>query len=261
MKFSIHIAVCSFVLMLGMPSCSENKESQEKLNSKDNSLDSKENLDITKNSKKLSSENSTEFFSLYAKENRESIISIETEFGQIKIQLFKDTPLHRANFLYLINKGYFNTTFFHRVSKGHVVQGGNSDSQQTAKMRGKIGMYKIENEISNHHFHKRGAVSAARSYKKNVEKDSNPFEFFISLGKVYSEAQLKIMAETYETAFNSKQVEIYTQQGGSPHLDYQHTVFGEVIEGMDVIEKINGVEVDRGEWPLNNIPIKIKILK
>lgn len=261
MEFSKHIKSWSLVMVIGIFSCSENGEIKGKINSLENKADLKTKSEIDKKSEKLSSENSTEFFSFYAEQHQESLVLIETEFGNIKIQLFKDTPLHRANFLFLINKGYFNSTFFHRVSKGHVIQGGNSDSQKTAKMRGKIGIYKIENEIGNNHFHNRGALSAARSYKKNEEKGSNPFEFFISLGRVYSEAQLKIMAETYNTDFNSKQIEIYTKQGGSPHLDYQHTVFGKVIEGMDVVEKINEVEVDSGEWPLSNIPIKTKILK
>lgn len=244
-----------------MFSCKQTPIESEELNSSHNIDIKKEEFSKKLTSKKLSSENSTEFLSLYGDQHKESIVEIKTEFGKIKIKLYEDTPLHRANFLFLINKGYFNTTFFHRVSKDHVIQAGNSDSPETANIRGKTGNYKIINEISNHHFHKRGALSAARSYKKNAEKDSNPFEFFISVGKTYSKAQLKIMAETYSTKFNTRQIQIYTKRGGSPHLDYEHTVFGEVIEGMDVVEKINSVEVDRGEWPLNNIPIQIKAIK
>ena len=181
---------------------------------------------------KLEQEELIPFLTQYGKENPETRVRITCEFGTIDLELYKDTPLHRANFIRLVKLGYFNTTFFHRVSPGFVVQGGNSDRTDTAKMRGKIGSYLIPSEFVSGHTHNRGALGAAKYAEQNVSKASSPFEFYI-----------------------------VQKKNGSHHIDRDHTVFGKVTSGMDVIDKINGVEIDDSEWPRKNIPIEIDIVE
>ena len=171
------------------------------------------------------------FLEKYGENNPENLVLISTSFGDIKVRLFNDTPLHRANFIRLVKMGYFNTTFFHRVAKDFVIQGGNSDRVATTKVRNRVGSFLIPSEFSNEHKHNRGAFSAAKYAEQNVSKASSPFEFFI-----------------------------VQSQRGAHHLDNDHTVFGEVISGMDVVDKIAQVEVDDKEWPRENVEMKIKIL-
>ncbi len=172
------------------------------------------------------------FLTQYGKENPEDKIRIKTRFGNIDVELFHDTPLHRANFIFLVKQDYFDETFFHRVAEGFVVQGGNSDNPSTNKKRHYIGDYLIPSEFEAGHKHVRGAFSAAKYAEQNVSKASSPFEFFI----VQSES-------------------------GAHHLDNEHTVFGKVVDGMDVVDEIAKVKVDEGEWPLQNIYLHVEIME
>lgn len=209
-----------------------------------------------------SDEEAVAFLKTYGKRNKERILKIETRFGTIKMRLYENTPLHRANMIYLVKEHqYFNGTWFHRVSKGHVIQAGNNDEYTLKSLRDKIGKYELPAEALGENLHKYGSVAMARSYKNNPDKESDPFEFYINLGQKYSEAQLDLMEEEYGITINSRQRQVYSTIGGSPHLDQEHTVIGEVIEGMGVVEAISEVATDSGEWPLENIGIKIFIQK
>ena len=168
----------------------------------------------------------------YGKENPEDKIRIHTRFGDIEVALFHDTPLHRANFIFLVKHDYFDETFFHRVAEGFVVQGGNSDNPSTNKKRHYIGDYLIPSEFEAGHKHIRGAFSAAKYAEQNVSKASSPYEFFI------------VQSAT-----------------GAHHLDNDHTVFGRVTRGMDVVDEIAKVQVDQGEWPLQNIYLDVEIIE
>lgn len=182
--------------------------------------------------KTLTQEELKPFLKEYGINNPETLVKITTKFGDIKVRLFTDTPLHRANFIRLVKLGYFDSSFFHRVAQDFVVQGGNSDLQETHKLRAKIGNYLIPNEINKKYTHKRGAFSAAKYSEQNVSKASSPFEFFI-----------------------------VQSQRGAHHLDKDHTVFGEVLEGMQVVDKIAAVAVDQSEWPIKNIFIKAAVIR
>lgn len=172
------------------------------------------------------------FLTEYGKENRENKVRIKTPFGNIDVELYYDTPLHRANFIFLVKEGYFDNTAFHRVSENFVIQGGNSDNRDTNKKRHRIGDYLVPSEFEAGHSHVRGALSAAKYAEQNVSKASSPYEFFI----VQSDR-------------------------GAHHLDNDHTVFGRVISGMDVVDEISEVEVDGSEWPIANIHIQTEILE
>jgi len=172
------------------------------------------------------------FLKKYGKENLETKVRIKTRFGNIEIELFKDTPLHRANFIMLVKNEYFNTTQFHRVSPDFVVQGGNNDTKTTARNRQRMGKYLLPNESKKKYPHIRGAFSAAKYSKQNISKASSPFEFFI-----------------------------VQSHNGAHHIDGEHTVFGRVTKGMSVVDKINKVSVDGTEWPEENIYMKIEIIE
>ncbi len=167
----------------------------------------------------------------YGNKHKENKVVIKTKFGEIYIELFKETPLHRANFLLLTNMGYFNTTCFHRVVKDFIIQAGQSDKKSTLKLRKSIGNYKIPPEL-NKYKHKKGALSSARRWNDNPKKLSDAYEFFI----VHKES-------------------------GLHHLDNEHTVFGRVTKGLDIIDKIANQPIDKGEWPINDIDLEIIIVK
>jgi cyclophilin family peptidyl-prolyl cis-trans isomerase len=205
----------------------------------------------------LTKENYLSFFRKFPLESNIDTLVITCEFGEIEIVLFQNTPLHRANFLHLVKNNYFNGTWFHRVSANHVIQAGNSDDFKTITKRKEIGNYRLPAEALTENLHFYGAVAAARSYKNNPERNSDPFEFYISLGEKYSLGQLAVMEEKYNLTLSSEQKKQYQILGGSPHLDGEHTVFCKVINGMEVAEKISKQKTDKGEWPLINIPIKI----
>lgn len=171
------------------------------------------------------------FLREYGKNNPETKIQIITDYGNITVQLFTDTPLHRANFIRLVKLGYFNNTFFHRVVEGFVIQGGNSDKEITQEIRAAVGDFLIPSETSPAHTHVRGAFSMSKYIDQNISDASSPFEFFI-----------------------------VQDRGGAHHLDGEHTVFGKVIDGMDVVDQINKVKTGDRDWPLTNIHMKIKIL-
>lgn len=171
------------------------------------------------------------FFTEYQKTNKETKVVIKTIYGDIKLRLYKDTPIHRANFIFLTKINYFNSTVFYRVAENFVIQGGNSDEYDTMKQRHKYGNYLIKPEFRAHRKHKYGALAAARHWENNPNKLSSPFEFYI-----------------------------VQNRKGAHHLDNEHTVFGEVISGFATMNKIAKVKTDIKEWPMVDIKMKVEII-
>ena len=209
----------------------------------------------------LSNKNVVSFLNTYAEENTANQVLMHTSLGDIKIKLYDDTPLHRANFIRLVKKDFYDKTLFYRVIKGFVVQGGGSDDLAHGRKKRKIGKYMIPSEFVAGNIHKKGALAAARNYEDNPDKKSNPFDFYFVHGQQYDKLTLDAMADEKGIEFNDKQQNAYLSLGGAPHLDGEHTVFGEVTEGLNVIDDIASKEVGEGDWPIENVYIEsIEIL-
>ena len=247
----------------------------------------------------------------------ERIVQISTEFGDMKVKLYNETPKSRDNFIKLVQEGFYDSLLFHRVIKGFMIQGGDPESKHAAPGvmlgNGDIG-YTIPAEFNDSLFHKKGALCAART--ENPEKAGSACQFYIAQGKTYTDAELdqfeqninngsrmqgafqqiindpanaalkatfvrlqqsnqrdslnSLIQTTIQPMINAKvkpfqyspaQREIYKTIGGVPHLDQGYTVFGEVIEGLDVIDKIAAVQTAPGDRPVTDVRMTMKVIK
>ncbi|MBI4946666.1 MAG: peptidylprolyl isomerase [Bacteroidetes bacterium] len=253
-----------------------------------------------------------------AAQNPDTIVLIETSYGNIKLKLYNETPLHRDNFIKLIEKHFYDSLLFHRVINTFMIQGGDPDSKNAPAGKilgdGDLG-YTIPAEFNQKLFHKRGVLAAARNGdEENPEQSSSGCQFYIVQGKVFTDSLLAVIEKritrikaynkivrnkenntlfdklnTYTQQgnidsvkiirakidqltdkefpnippykFSNEQLKAYTTVGGTPHLDGSYTVFGEVIEGMDVVDKIASVPRTRSDRPLMDVPMKISIVK
>jgi len=193
-------------------------------------------------------------------------VLLKTTFGDITIALYDETPEHKANFLKLVNDNFYDGLLFHRIIQGFMIQGGDPDSKNAKPGKqlgaGDIG-YKIPAEIVKGRFHKRGAVAAAREGDQvNPQKASSGCQFYIVDGTVYDNDKMNMIAQRTGKVFSPEQVEAYTTVGGAPWLDGDYTVFGEVISGMDVVDKIAAQKKDGNDRPVEDIKIiSTKIVK
>lgn len=247
---------------------------------------------------------------------KETFILIKTTLGNIKVKLYDDTPLHRDNFIKLVENGFYDSLQFHRIIKDFMIQGGDPESKNASE-NAQLGAggpgYTIPAEfVYPKRFHKRGALSAARQGDQvNPQKESSGSQFYIVWGKVQSEAELNNMernllnkemqqvfndlakdrqaeiqnlysnndeaglkklqeeliklteskVDSSKVKFTPEQREIYGTIGGTPFLDNDYTVFGEVIEGLDVVDKIQSVETNPGDKPKEPVIMKMKVVK
>lgn len=194
----------------------------------------------------------------------ETMILIETPFGQIKAKLYNSTPQHRDNFIKLANEGFFDGTLFHRVIDGFMIQGGDPNSKGAAP-GAPLGMggpgYTTPAEIGAKHF--RGALSAARTGgPSNPEKRSSGSQFYIvQNGITPQNAGIIQQKKTQGVPYSQGEIDYYNQVGGYPGLDGEYTVFGQVIEGMEVVDKIAKVAKNDRDRPNEDVPMKVKVLK
>ena len=190
-------------------------------------------------------------------QQKETIVVIETSMGTIKAKLYNDTPLHRDNFIKLVNEGWYTGSPFHRVINNFMIQGG-----QNADGRVDPG-YTIPAEFRDNHFHKKGALCAARQGDQvNPQKASSGSQFYIVQGQVFDDKKLELYEERLGKIFSATQRQAYKTVGGTPHLDGDYTVFGEVTEGLDIVDKIARVKTGYMDVPVEPVTInKITIEK
>ena len=211
------------------------KEDKKNINKTKVSSVSKVKKEASKDKSKfvLTEKNAMDFFLEYDKIHKENVIELDTDMGKIEITLFNETKFHRSNFLYLSKLNYFKSTQFYRVINNFIIQGGNSDNKKIWRKRKSIGKYLLPVD-NNHGFkHSRGMVSMPSSIIENPHKLASPYEFFIVQSK-----------------------------SGAHFLDGDYTIFGKVTKGMDVVDKIAGVDTDDLDWPISNIFINnVKVLR
>ena len=195
-----------------------------------------------------------------ARKNLEPRVQLETTYGNIIVKLYAETPLHRDNFLKLVDEGFYDGILFHRVIADFMIQTGdpNSRNAQPGQMlgTGDVG-YRLPAEIVfPQYFHRRGALAAARQGDHvNPERKSSGCQFYIVQGRVFSNEELDMMERNMSVKFTDEQRLAYTTIGGTPHLDGEYTVFGEVIDGLDVVEKISRTRTGRHDRPVEDIKI------
>ena len=250
------------------------------------------------------------------RDRQSTYVSIATDKGEIVVKLYNDTPVHRDNFIKLAEAGFYDGLLFHRVIKDFMIQGGDPESRNAAPDAG-LGSggpgYTIPAEIVPTHYHKKGALAAARqSDNVNPRKESSGSQFYIVTGNVFTEGQLaalarqmmqykeqqlfnalaserraeimqmrrdkdqaglaalqeELVAQVKEQMpksaadfFSEEQRQTYTTVGGAPHLDGEYTVFGEVVEGFDVLDKIQAVATRAGDRPEKDIKMRVKVLQ
>lgn len=200
-------------------------------------------------------------------------VRMHTTLGVIDLCLYDETPKHKENFLKLVKEQQYDSLLFHRVIKDFMIQGGDPDSKNaTAGVmlgEGDLG-YKIDAEfMPDKYFHRRGVLAAAREGDDvNPTKASSAIQFYIVWGKVFTKEQLDAYKEFYknrtgrELCVTPEQEAVYTSVGGTPHLDGEYTVFGEVVNGLDVVEKIQNMPCDTNNRPLEDVRIlKVEFIK
>ena len=195
---------------------------------------------------------------------KNTYVKISATYGEVFIKLYNETPKHRDNFIKLAKEGSLNGTLFHRVIKNFMIQGGDPNSK-TAKAGDQLGDgdigYTIPAEFVPNLFHKKGVLAAARD--NNPEKASSGCQFYIVQGKVYTDAELDAVenGRLAGRKIPAEQRAIYKTIGGTPFLDQSYTVYGEVVKGLEMVDKITALAVDGNNRPKEDVKMQVTLLK
>ena len=192
-------------------------------------------------------------------------VKIETAYGDIVVKLYNETPKHRDNFLKLVKEGTYDGVLFHRVIQNFMIQGGDPNSRNAKKGEmlgnGELG-YTLPAEFVPSLYHKKGALAAARQADQvNPEKRSSSCQFYIVQGEKWDAEKLKRVETSMGKSFTKEQAEVYATLGGTPFLDGDYTVFGEVVEGLEVVDKIAAVACGPMNRPLEDVKMKMTIIE
>jgi len=196
------------------------------------------------------------FFTLNAQSTK---VLMKTSMGDITLMLYDDTPMHKENFIKLVNDKFYDGLLFHRTKPGFMIQGGDPTSRN-AEPGTRLGSggpgYRIPAEFRAGHYHKKGALATARQGDgSNPQKESNGSQFYIVHGEKWTAAQLNAIESQGGFKYTDEQRKQYIETGGYAPLDYQYTVFGEVTSGLEVVDKIANVERDAALRPLQDVKI------
>ena len=197
--------------------------------------------------------------------DKEYYVKIETSYGDMVVKLYNETPLHRDNFIKLVKEGTYNDLLFHRVINQFMIQGGDPNSRNAKPGQmlgdGELG-YTLPAEFVPGLFHKKGALAAARQGDEvNPQKASSSCQFYIVQGTTWTADRLKMVEQRMGKSFTPEQAQVYATLGGTPFLDGDYTVFGEVVEGMDVIDKIAAVPCGAMDRPIEDVKMKMSIIE
>ena len=192
-------------------------------------------------------------------------VKIETSYGDIVVKLYNETPKHRDNFLKLVKEGTYDDLLFHRVINQFMIQGGDPNSRDAKPGQmlgdGELG-YTIPAEFVPGLYHKKGALAAARQGDQvNPRKASSSCQFYIVQGNTWTADRLKMVEERYGKKFTPEQAEVYATLGGTPFLDGDYTVFGEVVEGIEVVDKIAPVACGPMDRPAEDVKMKMTVIE
>jgi len=185
-------------------------------------------------------------------QSKEKLVMISTDKGDIIVKLYNETPKHRDNFLKLVKEGKYDGNTFHRIIEDFMIQGGKIDGVN----------HTLAAEIKPALYHKKGALAAARQPDQvNPEKRSSGSQFYLVEGKVYNEKQLKRIEKSKDFSYTDQQIKTYTSIGGAPNLDGEYTVFGEVVMGLQILERISKVKTDKKDRPVKPVKMDINLLE
>ena len=199
----------------------------------------------------------------FAAKPKHQFVRISTEKGTCVVLLYNQTPLHRDNFVKITQEGKLSETLFHRVIKGFMIQGGDPDSK-TAKPGQALGDgdwgYTVPAEFRDSLFHKKGVIAAARD--DIPSKASSACQFYLAQGKVFTDEQLDLLEQNrLKRKIPTWQREVYKTLGGIPHLDQNYTVFGEVVQGIEMIDTIAAVKTGAADRPVDDVRMTVTVLK
>jgi len=200
----------------------------------------------------------------WAANSRSTYLRIRTDYGVMIVKLYNETPKHRDNIIKLAKDGFYDGLLFHRIIENFMIQGGDpesKDASQGSQLGGGNLGYRIEAELHDSLFHKKGAVAAARD--NNPEKASNATQFYIVQGEVFDDEELDRLEEMrlQGRKIPAEQREVYKTLGGVPHLDQNYTVFGEVVDGLHLIDELASVATDHFDRPSADIKMEVEVLR
>lgn len=200
----------------------------------------------------------------FAAKPQNTYVRIKTAQGECIVRLYNEAPKHKENFIKLAKQGFYNQTLFHRVIKDFMIQGGDPDSKNAkpGQILGGGGLtYTIPAEFAPGLFHKKGALAAARD--NNPEKASSSTQFYLVQGRTFTEEELNRIEQFYlgGQKMPAQQRDIYKTLGGAPSLDQNYTVFGEVVQGIEMIDAIAALPGDQNNRPLTDVPMQVTLLK